>query len=99
MEFYGIFMPKNANIAELTNQIYPLTLFTTHMPMTVTNIANFYFESIQKALPFCLTETTFKFGKKYQGKVRDTYDLGDKLLLITTDRQSAFDRLLAIGSL
>ena len=30
-----------------------------------------------------------------QGKVRDTYDLGDKLVLVTTDRQSAFDRLLA----
>lgn len=42
-----------------------------------------------------LTETNFQFGKKYNGKVRDTYDLGDKLLLITTDRQSAFDRVLA----
>ena len=30
-----------------------------------------------------------------QGKVRDTYDLGDRLLIVTTDRQSAFDRLLA----
>ena len=30
-----------------------------------------------------------------QGKVRDTYDLGDKLVIVTTDRQSAFDRLLA----
>ena len=30
-----------------------------------------------------------------QGKVRDTYDLGNKLLIVTTDRQSAFDRLLA----
>lgn len=30
-----------------------------------------------------------------QGKVRDFYDLGDLLVLITTDRQSAFDRLLA----
>jgi phosphoribosylaminoimidazole-succinocarboxamide synthase len=30
-----------------------------------------------------------------QGKVRDTYDLGDKIVVITTDRQSAFDRLLA----
>ena len=31
---------------------------------------------------------------KYPGKVRDTYDLGDRLLLITTDRQSGFDRML-----
>lgn len=30
-----------------------------------------------------------------QGKVRDTYILGDKILLVSTDRQSAFDRLLA----
>jgi len=50
---------------------------------------------IANALPFCLTETNFSFGKKYQGKVRDTYDLGDRLILVTTDRQSAFDRLLA----
>lgn len=50
---------------------------------------------LQSALPFCLTQTNFTFGKKYQGKVRDTYDVGDKLILITTDRQSAFDRVLA----
>ena len=31
----------------------------------------------------------------HQGKVRDTYDVGDKLVIVTTDRQSAFDRLLA----
>lgn len=30
-----------------------------------------------------------------QGKVRDTYDLGDKVVLVTSDRQSAFDRHLA----
>lgn len=30
-----------------------------------------------------------------QGKVRDTYVVGDKVILVTTDRQSAFDRLLA----
>lgn len=56
---------------------------------------NYIIEKIREALPFCLTETHFTFGKKYEGKVRDTYDLGDKLLLITTDRQSAFDRVLA----
>lgn len=54
-----------------------------------------YVEQIRKALNNCLTETHFNVGKKYQGKVRDTYDLGDKLLLVTTDRQSAFDRVLA----
>ena len=30
-----------------------------------------------------------------RGKVRDTFDLGDKLVLVVTDRQSAFDRILA----
>lgn len=30
-----------------------------------------------------------------RGKVRDTFDLGDRLVLVTTDRQSAFDRVLA----
>jgi phosphoribosylaminoimidazole-succinocarboxamide synthase len=34
------------------------------------------------------------FGKKYSGKVRDYYQLDDKLILITTDRISAFDRVL-----
>ncbi len=32
-----------------------------------------------------------------RGKVRDTYDLGDKLLVITTDRISAFDHVLPNG--
>ncbi len=30
----------------------------------------------------------------YQGKVRDIYDLGDRLLLVATDRISAFDYIL-----
>jgi phosphoribosylaminoimidazole-succinocarboxamide synthase len=63
--------------------------------MTVTTIENDYSDLIRPALGNCLVETNFTFGKKYVGKVRDTYDLGDKLILITTDRQSAFDRVLA----
>src|SRR5215469_18274844 len=31
------------------------------------------------------------------GKVRDTYDLGDRLLMVTTDRLSAFDCVLPDG--
>lgn len=34
------------------------------------------------------------FGKKYQGKVRDFYILKDKRIIVTTDRQSAFDVVL-----
>lgn len=52
-------------------------------------------DAIKAALPSCLQETDFTFGKKYRGKVRDTYDLGDKLILITSDRLTAFDRYLA----
>lgn len=33
-------------------------------------------------------------GKKYQGKVRDFYILKNRRIIITTDRQSAFDRIL-----
>lgn len=50
---------------------------------------------IATALDQCLTDTDLGMGKKYTGKVRDTYELGDKLVIVTTDRQSAFDRLLA----
>ncbi len=32
-----------------------------------------------------------------RGKVRDIYDLGDKLLIVATDRISAFDVVMANG--
>lgn len=55
-----------------------------------------YKEIIKKNINNCLTQTDFKnLGEKHVGKVRDIYDAGDKLILITTDRQSAFDRILA----
>ncbi len=37
------------------------------------------------------------FGEKRQGKVRDLYDLGDCLLLVASDRISAFDVVLPEG--
>lgn len=47
------------------------------------------------AIPHCITQTDLPLPTKYDGKVRDTYDLNDgRLLLVTTDRQSGFDRLL-----
>jgi phosphoribosylaminoimidazole-succinocarboxamide synthase len=54
-----------------------------------------YTERIRRELDNCLTETNYGIGTHYVGKVRDTYRLKDRLLLITTDRQSAFDRVLA----
>ena len=51
---------------------------------------------IKKQLDYTLKETNFSMiGKKYQGKVRDVYTSDDKIFLIATDRQSAFDRHLA----
>jgi phosphoribosylaminoimidazole-succinocarboxamide synthase len=41
------------------------------------------------------TDLPMKIFRK--GKVRDIYDLGDKLLMITTDRISAFDYILPTG--
>ena len=34
---------------------------------------------------------------KIQGKVRDIYDLGDKILIVVTDRLSAFDVIMDDG--
>jgi phosphoribosylaminoimidazole-succinocarboxamide synthase len=53
-------------------------------------------EAILKNLHNCLDDTSFLgLPNRKKGKVRDTYDLGDSLMLVTTDRQSAFDRILA----
>ncbi|MDR3620592.1 MAG: phosphoribosylaminoimidazolesuccinocarboxamide synthase [Paludisphaera borealis] len=41
-----------------------------------------------------LSETNLKGVPRRQGKVRDVYDLGDRLLLVATDRISAFDWVL-----
>lgn len=53
-------------------------------------------EIIKKQLSNSISNTDFTISKKYQGKVRDVYDLGDKLLIIATDRISAFDRVLGV---
>lgn len=47
-----------------------------------------------------LTQTDFHFpGQQgvYHGKVRDVYNLGDKLVMVATDRISAFDVILPKG--
>jgi len=36
-------------------------------------------------------------NRTYRGKVRDTYDLGDRLLIVATDRISAYDAILPTG--
>jgi phosphoribosylaminoimidazole-succinocarboxamide synthase len=49
-------------------------------------------KTIRQAIPKTLKVIAINgLGKKYQGKVRDFYIYKDKRILITTDRQSAFD--------
>ncbi|CAI9096336.1 OLC1v1032446C1 [Oldenlandia corymbosa var. corymbosa] len=57
-------------------------------------------DAIQRSIGNCLSETHLdvtvpSLQSKTRGKVRDIYDGGDYLVLVTTDRQSAFDRILA----
>ncbi|MBK8449919.1 MAG: phosphoribosylaminoimidazolesuccinocarboxamide synthase [Saprospiraceae bacterium] len=45
-----------------------------------------------------IVTTDFHFKNqqhKYQGKVRDVYDIGDQLIIVATDRISAFDHILS----
>ncbi|MBK6709460.1 MAG: phosphoribosylaminoimidazolesuccinocarboxamide synthase [Chloroflexi bacterium] len=54
-------------------------------------------EQILNALPECLDQTDFpELGEKYEGKVRDVYVRNGRRALITTDRISAFDRVLGL---
>ena len=48
-----------------------------------------YTDRIRQELGNCLIDTNLSQGEKFIGKVRD------RMVLITTDRQSAFDRVLA----
>lgn len=52
-------------------------------------------KTIENQLNHTLDATDFsELGKRYRGKVRDTYSAGDQLILVTTDRISAFDHVL-----
>ncbi len=51
-------------------------------------------EDFLKAVPEALEATDVPELPVTRGKVRDVYDLGDRLLLVATDRLSAFDRVL-----
>jgi phosphoribosylaminoimidazole-succinocarboxamide synthase len=53
-------------------------------------------DQLRELLPNTLDQTNLPLANKQTGKVRDWYDLPDgKRLIITTDRLSAFDRILA----
>ena len=63
--------------------------------MNVLESVSQYKDRISAELSNTLTVTDLGTTSKKTGKVRDQYDLGKDLALITTDRQSAFDRVLA----
>ena len=53
-------------------------------------------ELIKQHVNFVLKGTDFKnLGEKKIGKVRDVYTAPDKITLISTDRHSSFDRVIA----
>lgn len=50
---------------------------------------------IESQLGATVAVTHFEhLGARYGGKVRDTYSIGDRLVLVTSDRISAFDHIL-----
>ena len=51
-------------------------------------------KKLKEQLKHTLNKTDFNIGEKYEGKVRDNYILDGKRVIITTDRISAFDRVL-----
>lgn len=53
--------------------------------------------TIEQALDQALADVGLPFlGERIRGKVRDIYRHDDQLIPITTDRLSAFDRILAL---
>ncbi len=54
-------------------------------------------KKIIESIPLALKSVNVsKLGKKHQGKVRDIYIVGNRRIFITTDRQSAFDKVLGL---
>ncbi|MCX6818308.1 MAG: phosphoribosylaminoimidazolesuccinocarboxamide synthase [Candidatus Aenigmarchaeota archaeon] len=51
-------------------------------------------EIIRRNLSNTLEKTELNIGDKYEGKVRDNYILRGKRIIVTTDRISAFDKVL-----
>ncbi len=52
-------------------------------------------EVLRSTLGMTLEKTTFELGRRYEGKVRDNYTVGDgRRYIVVTDRISAFDRVI-----
>ena len=62
--------------------------------MKIDNLED-YKDVIRENLKNCLNATSAELKPIYSGKVRECFDLDTHYAIITTDRQSAFDRVLA----
>ncbi len=74
-------------------------LKNSRAPQMMLSFAMLTVSQIQKALPTEALQTidALPFKKIGSGKVREIYDLGDKLLIVASDRLSAFDVVLPDG--
>ena len=63
----------------------------------LSSIATYDIIHTMKPPPNPVLQTDFPLPVFGRGKVRDTYDLGDQLLIVATDRISAFDSVLPTG--
>ena len=59
------------------------------------NINKKYYQAIQEKSGNTIQDTRINVPNKKVGKVRDAYFLDNKVLMVSTDRQSAFDRVVA----
>ena len=58
------------------------------------NIDKKYYQEINENLTNTIQDTNIDAPNKKVGKVRDAYFLDNKVVMVSTDRQSAFDRVL-----
>ncbi|KAH0731020.1 hypothetical protein KY290_004470 [Solanum tuberosum] len=99
---------KTASSPKITKfKKYPLLTMSSqqqnplpHVALTNNDHKEELMSAIKSSIANCLSETHLdltvpQLKSKIRGKVRDIYDGGDYLVMVTTDRQSAFDRILA----
>ncbi|XP_051125405.1 phosphoribosylaminoimidazole-succinocarboxamide synthase, chloroplastic [Andrographis paniculata] len=94
-----VVIPQSSSTSTPSALLLPKASHSLH-PFTHTDRKDHFIDAIKASLSDCLSETHLdstvpSLRSKARGKVRDVYDSGDHLILVTTDRQSAFDRVLA----
>ncbi|XP_077212998.1 purin 7 isoform X2 [Tasmannia lanceolata] len=98
--FLPSFPSSNPTRRPMKNLVTIIVSTQKHPSLHVSHHREEVHRAVSKSLSNCLSETHLdltvpSLKSKTRGKVRDVYDSGDYLVLVTTDRQSAFDRVLA----